>query len=406
MKTIFLLKNPAMKYAWGSPSAIPELLGIDNPAGEPWAELWMGAHPKAPSEILVDGRWEGLAEFIRNHPTKVLGTDAADRFHATLPFLFKVLAAARPLSIQAHPTREQARQGFAEENRMGIPLDAPNRNFKDDNHKPECICALTPFTGLNGFRSPDDILENVAILGIPSLDRKLAPLRRGSEAEGMRTAFQRLMATEAAETASLLSEAVAAARRCRNPDPAFDWMVRLHDAYPADIGVLSPILMNLVTLEPGRAMFLPAGAPHAYLDGVGIEIMANSDNVLRGGLTPKHLDVDRLMSVLRFEPTAVDILTPRPVSPVESVYPTPAEEFRLSVLQPKPEQGESILPGGTVQVLLCTRGRCTISDPRSGQAQEMGKGASVLVTASAPAVGIRGDATLYRAAVPPAGALP
>ena len=170
MKTIGILKNTVQDYAWGSLTAIPELLG--QPAtGSPQAELWMGAHPKAPSQVYHDGKWESLLQVIEAHPADVLGKEAAEKFGGKLPYLFKVLAAAKPLSIQAHPNSHQAKEGFARENRLGISLMASNRNYKDDNHKPECICALTRFWGMNGFRRIPEITKYLGSLCRDVLER-------------------------------------------------------------------------------------------------------------------------------------------------------------------------------------------------------------------------------------------
>jgi len=289
MKTIGLLKNTIQEYAWGSYTAIPELLGCESPAQAPQAELWLGAHPKAPSMVNCNGRWVSLLELIEQSPEDILGEKVAQRFDNRLPYLFKVLAAAKPLSIQAHPSRTQAKQGFARENRLRIPLDAANRNYKDDNHKPECICALTPFWALNGFRNISDILSLLEKTCHQGLETEITNLREKPDSQGLKRFFHELMTMEPPRQKQVINDALSYAQKHIQEDKVFEWMIHLHNEYPADIGVFAPVILNLICLEPGQAMFLPSGEMHAYLDGVGIELMANSDNVLRGGLTRGYL---------------------------------------------------------------------------------------------------------------------
>ena len=212
-----------------------------------------------------------------------------DRFGNELPFLFKVLAAEVPLSIQAHPNQEQARSGWARENAEGIPLDAPRRNYRDLNHKPELLCALTPFVALKGFRPFDETTRGLDPIARPELAGEPARLGREQSPAALRSLFARLMTLEADEREPLLKRAAAQAAR-KPADPAWRWVKSLMERHPGDVGALAPLYHNLVTLAPGQAFFLPAGELHAYLEGTALEIMANSDNVLRGGLTPKHVD--------------------------------------------------------------------------------------------------------------------
>ncbi|GBC61206.1 mannose-6-phosphate isomerase, class I [Desulfonema ishimotonii] len=401
MKRISILKNPILEYAWGSRTAIPELLGTE-PSDTPQAELWMGAHPKAPSEIRNGSQWESLLTQIENDPADILGSAVARKFGNRLPYLFKVLAAAEPLSVQAHPSREQAREGFARENRLGIPMTAPNRNYKDDNHKPECICALTPFWALNGFRNIPDMLWLMGSACPRTLADELAALGNQPDSDGLRAFFHTLMTLTPERHAEILAEALDNAQMLAQGNPIFKWLLRLSRAWPNDIGVLSPLFLNLVCLEPGQAMFLPSGELHAYLDGVGIELMANSDNVLRGGLTPKHVDVPELLRVLSFAPRELEILLPERVSAFEGKYPTAAEEFDLSVIMVREADDEAaVFTNSGAEILLCTDGAVRISG--SGDAEELpvGKGTSVFIPARVREYRISGQGTLYRAAVSP-----
>lgn len=401
MKAIAILNNPIQEYAWGSYTAIPELLGTPSPAARPQAELWMGAHPKAPSRVALDGTWVSLAELIAARPDEILGPAVNTRFGGRLPYLFKVLAAARPLSIQAHPSKAQAEAGFARENAAGIPLDAPQRNYRDDNHKPECICALTAFVGLNGFCAPDAIARRLADLG--AVGRDLAGrLDARPPTEGLRAFFEALMTLDPARRGRLLAAAARHARPRSETDAACRWVLALQAAYGDDVGVLAPFFLNLVTLAPGEALFLRSGELHAYLQGTGIELMANSDNVLRGGLTPKHVDVPELVRVLNFEPRTVEVLTGLPGAPGERVYPTGAAEFVLSVVTVDNRTPYARGPGGGVEILLCTAGEAQVWPAGGGPALSLPRGASALVPAAAQGYTLNGTAQVYKAAVAPA----
>ncbi len=399
MNRIVTLKNPILDYSWGSRTAIADLLGQPCPSDGPQAELWMGAHPKAPSTLLWEDRTVALSELISRYPKDVLGPDAAKRFNGRLPYLFKVLAADQPLSIQAHPDRNQARKGYERENALGIPLDAPHRNYRDDNHKPECICALTPFWGLNGFRRIEDMLDYFRRLAVSCLDPELELLQTGN----LPGFFESLMTMGDLRKRRVTAEVGDLARTAEADDPVFRWISSLDRAYPSDIGILSPILLNLVCLRPGQAMFLGSGELHAYLEGTGVELMANSDNVLRGGLTPKHVDVPELLRVVNFEERRIDILKPAPVGPTERRYPCRAEEFDLSVVDVAEGNPHRSRKKRSVEILLCTAGRLRVIEENDRE-RVVKKGASFLVPAAAPPYRIEGAGTLYKAAVPLSGA--
>jgi mannose-6-phosphate isomerase len=399
MKSIERLQNTVQPYAWGSSSAIPQLLGQNNPSGAPWAELWMGAHPKAPSQVIRDGRPVSLAEIIRNHPQDILGPDAARRFNNRLPFLFKVLAAAKPLSIQAHPDLEQARAGFKRENEQHIALDAPHRNYRDDNHKPECICALTEFVAMHGFREIPEITSLLGSACPESLAQELRRLKSNPNWQGLKQFYRDLMNLDENLQKAVVAEALLNIDRTADPDMIF-WMKRLNAEYPGDIGILSPILLNLIRLKPGQALFLPAGELHAYLEGLGIELMANSDNVLRGGLTPKHIDLPELMRVVRFEPRPVTILKTEKQGLNETVYVTPADEFALSTISVSSDaEYQSGLKRGA-EILLCTEGKGLIQNTDRRQNLEIHQGQSILVPAAVGGYRISGNAIIYKAGTP------
>lgn len=299
--------------------------------------MWMGAHPDLPSEIEFDGQWIPLNQVIAKYPQQVLGKRVAQVFHQTLPFLFKVLAAAQPLSIQVHPSKTSAESGFQKENEMGIPLNAFHRNYKDTNHKPEIIAALTPFFGLRGFRPLQEI--KVLLNSIPECHFILDDLREG-EMNSVQKVYEKLIRLSDVEVHRRLEPIIQRLLE-KNSNQAFTkdtpeyWILRSNQCYSQngmhDRGLFSFFLLNLVKLLPGQAMYLTAGILHAYLEGVGIELMANSNNVLRGGLTTKHVDVDELLKNLTFREGKIDILCPEPKSNESSfqVFNTSSTEFEL-----------------------------------------------------------------------------
>ena len=397
---ISLLKNTIQEYAWGSTSAIADLLGQKNPDHKTQAELWMGAHPKAPSLVHHNGQWASLQDLIAKKPVDILGRKVAENFNDALPYLFKVLAAAKPLSIQAHPDLHQAREGFQRENDQKLPLDAPNRNYRDDNHKPECICALTQFWALSGFRKISNILSYFEKLSLRQLEPEISDFKNRPARDGLEQFYSALMNLDTYRQKRIVEEALREAQGFASEDPVFRWMLRLAEDYPDDIGVLSPILLNLICLEPGQAIFLDAGELHAYLEGLGMELMANSDNVLRGGLTPKHVDVPELLRILRFEGRDITLLKPEKSVKHELIYTSPVAEFVLSVITLKDGEQYQSPTDRSVEILICTRGKVTIFERHDPTKIQLPQGASVIVPAAAGAYSIEGEGTCYKAGVP------
>jgi mannose-6-phosphate isomerase len=400
MRSIKLLKNTVQNYAWGSPTAIPALLGEENPTPEPKAELWMGAHPKAPSLVKYDGCWQSLADLIAEYPQEILGSKVALSFGSKLPYLFKVLAAAKPLSIQAHPSLNQARVGFEKESGQGIAMDAPDRNYRDNNHKPECICALSPFWAVHGFRDIPQILAKIDKYCPVGLAAELDLLKKKPNSQGLKRFFTVLMTMGYHRQKQVADEAVQTARQMPDDNIASYWITRLSNEYPSDIGILSPLLLNLIELKPGDALFLPAGELHAYLEGVGIELMANSDNVLRGGLTSKHIDVPELLKVVNFNPRPVKVLKAIRKNKNESVYTTDADEFVLSVVCASAGSPYQSSESRSVEILLCTEGTACLKDNGTQESINIKKGDSAIVPAAVVGYSISGDALIYKAAVP------
>jgi mannose-6-phosphate isomerase len=324
---VVLLENPIRSYAWGSPTVIPELLG-QPPTGEPQAELWVGAHPGSPSIVVGDGR--SLPEYLAADALRTLGPAVTQRFGTVLPFLLKILAIDRPLSIQAHPTIEQAERGFAAEDAAGVALDSPKRSYRDRNHKPEMVVALTDFEALIGFRDAGELagtFEEAA----PELFADAVAILRGDD--GLRTLVDSWLSLPESDAARLVEAVTGVARANPGRDP-FAVVAQLAGEYPGDRGLLLALLMIRVPLRPGEAAFVGAGVPHAYLSGVAVEPQASSDNTLRAGLTPKHVDTAEVARILRYEPRGGLVVRPRECGPGEYVYPVGGlEEFRICRLQ-------------------------------------------------------------------------
>jgi mannose-6-phosphate isomerase len=399
MVPVFKLYNTVKHYDWGSPLWIPRLLGEENPSGGPWAELWMGLHPEGPSQIILDDKKIPLSRLLEDNPA-YLGAAAAA--FGTLPFLFKLLAAESPLSIQAHPNREQAKQGWDRENRLGIPLKDPRRNYKDANHKPEILCALSPFKAMCGFRETGGISRRLAAFiapAPPSLRGALAPLGSALDLPGGLKAFLTALFGLSEGARRELSEYAARQAWGEEFGEERRLIARFAGLYPGDPAILAPLYLNLVDLAPGEAVCLPAGVLHAYIHGFGAELMANSDNVLRGGLTAKHADIPELVHILRFSPFLPEILRPPPGGSFFR-YPSPGGEFSLSVLSggaiPFPDAGPSIV--------AVTEGRAFFSGADTGgKPFTLGQGESAFIPARASPEGLflSGAYTLYAAGIPP-----
>jgi mannose-6-phosphate isomerase len=399
MALLFKLENTVKHYDWGSPEWIPGLLGLPNKEGKPWAELWMGVHPAGPSAAILAGESPLLSDLINQDPPRYLGEAASS---GGLPFLFKVLAAGKPLSIQAHPDLVQARSGFAEENRRGLALNAPDRNYKDPNHKPEVLCALTPFTAMGGFREIRDIERRLEALDCPVLAPLLAGLKGAEAATGLRECLTTLLSLGPDARRALTRRALALASE-QAPDGFEDewkYIACFAELYPDDPAVIAPLYLNLFHFQPGEAIYIPAGVLHAYICGLGVELMANSDNVLRGGLTPKHIDVPALASILHWVPMKPEIVHPKEAGPGLAVYDTPAREFRLFRVEGNRSAVLSFPERGPI-VMLSVRGKARLRFRNSIAAEELtlNRGDSAFIAARQAGEGldISGDCVLYAA---------
>ncbi|MFL6144442.1 MAG: mannose-6-phosphate isomerase, class I [Labedaea sp.] len=382
-----LLRNAVRPYAWGSRTVLAELLGRPVPAPHPEAELWMGAHPGDPS-TLDDGT--SLADVVAADPAGQLGPAVAARWGGRLPFLLKVLAAEEPLSLQAHPSAEQAAAGFAVEEAAGIPRDAAIRNYPDPTAKPELLCALTEFHALAGFRDPHRTVALLRAIQTPGLAPYVDLLAAQPDRQGLRALFTTWItlpqpALDRLEP-ELLDACVTHVREHGEFVPECRTILQLGESYPGDAGLLAALLLNRLVLAPGEAIFLPAGNLHTYLHGAGVEILANSDNVLRGGLTPKHVDVPELLRVLDFGFGDMPVLRGER-NGHRWVYPTPAPEFELSRLEWNAADDEKVaVPGGVPRIVVCTRG--AIGALADGDL-ELTRGQCLWIPASEPKVVLR-----------------
>lgn len=364
---LIALSNTPRDYAWGSPTLLADLEGRE-PSGAPEAEVWFGDHPGSPAEV-HDGSGLTLDRWL---------PAAGDGLPAKLPYLLKLLAAGAPLSIQVHPSKQQAVEGFAREEKAGVARDAAERNYKDDNHKPEVIVALSEtFTALAGLRDLERTRALIDVLGdAPAVSTLRDHLSAGSGPEALRAAIGWVLGeADAADVAQIVDAAAPASSDDFAAELA---LVRsLHTAYPADPGIVVALLMNLVHLRRGEAIFVPAGVLHAYVDGLGVEIMAASDNVLRGGLTPKHIDVDELLHLVDFAPADPPFLRPAPAGPQAEVFAPGIADFALGHLLAGGETAALELSG--VAIAVCVGGEARVTGS-SGRNITLAPGQAALVT--------------------------
>ncbi|EMN3917749.1 TPA: mannose-6-phosphate isomerase [Citrobacter amalonaticus] len=383
------LINSVQNYAWGSKTALTELYGLANPQQLPMAELWMGAHPKSSSKIEdASGRIVSLRDAIDSRQSALLGDAVAKRF-GELPFLFKVLCAAQPLSIQVHPNKRNSEIGFAKENAAGIPMDAAERNYKDPNHKPELVFALTPFLAMNAFREFSEIVS--LLQPVAGAHTAIAHFLEHPNAERLSELFAGLLSMQGEEKSRALA-ILKAALETQQGEP---WQtIRLiAEFYPDDSGLFSPLLLNVVKLNPGEAMFLFAETPHAYLQGVALEVMANSDNVLRAGLTPKYIDIPELVANVKFDAKPANQLLTTPVkNGAELDFPIPVDDFAFSLHALSAE--ETTIDQQSAAILFCVEGEAVLS--KGEQSLVLKPGESAFISAEESPVSMSGVGRVAR----------
>lgn len=377
-------------FPWGSPEDIPAILGRAAD-GRPWAEYWLGTHPNGPTTVEGNGT---LDAYLQEHP-EALGEASRTVFGARLPYLLKLLSAAHPLSLQAHPSREQAEVGYARESLLGLDPSDPTRSFRDDWPKPEAIVALTPFEGLLGFRDPHETAGLFEGLGVASeLTSVIGPLRDRRAAPALQEVFLDVLSL--AERRHLVDVVVSAAVNRLDSHGAVGEFARtaveLDEHFPGDPGILAGLLLNRFSLQPGEAVALGAGVMHAYLRGTGVEVMANSDNVMRGGLTAKHIDVDGLLQVVDFEPDEPRVMLPEGADGVY-VYPTSFSEFELWLVAPVDCKSLELPRTDSGRIVLATSGEFELS---SGQTLQLTSGQAAFVAADEH-VSVKGQGQLFMA---------
>ena len=383
------LINSVQNYAWGSKTALTDLYGIANPNNLPMAELWMGAHPKSSSKIEdASGQARSLRDVIDADKAALLGDKVAQRF-GELPFLFKVLCADQPLSIQVHPNKQASEIGFAKENAAGIPLDAAERNYKDPNHKPELVFALTPFLAMNAFREFSEIIS--LLQPVAGANNAIAHFLENPNADALSQLFASLLNMQGEEK----SHALAVLKAALDSQQGEPWeTIRLiSEFYPDDSGLFSPLLLNVVKLNPGEAMFLFAETPHAYLQGVALEVMANSDNVLRAGLTPKYIDIPELVANVKFvAKPAAELLTQPVKNGAELDFPIPVEDFAFSLHDLS--RAETSVAQESAAILFCVEDEATLH--KGEQRLVLKPGESAFVAANESPVSVSGTGRLAR----------
>ncbi len=384
------LRCGVQHYDWGDTEAIPTLLGIENKKHEPYAELWIGAHPDLPSQAVIGETELTLDTLIGSVPEVLLCPEVSTRFERRLPFLLKVLSARKSLSIQAHPNQRQAREGFARENALGINLDDEVRNYHDEYHKPELIAALTDFYALRGFRLLEEIATTLRSIGEFARFASVFQSTRESLID-LYSTIMRLSQQEVDSILNPLVERLTAEHRV-NPfdkDDVAYWVLEADRNYSKppnrDRGLFSIYLLNLVHLLPGQAMYLPAGELHAYLEGTGVEIMANSNNVLRGGMTPKHVDIDELLKILTFTYGKPEVLEPHSENSAtgSGIYNTPVEEFELWRILMDQGDSKAVHSRYSMQLGIVTKGSVSIS-AADGTLSELTSGDAFLIPCDFP----------------------
>ena len=390
---IFRLSNPIKNFEWGCKYALSELFGIPNPDMRPQAELWMGAHSNGSSLVNIRGEDLSLADAINSDSAYWLG-EQMEKGVEQLPFLVKILAANQPLSIQVHPSKAAAETGFEKENALGVAFDAPERNYKDSNHKPELVYAITPYLAMNGFRQLDEIHKLFSAMELPSVALMLEPFLSNPSKQTLERLFAAILQLDESEKQQAVSELLnfdSTKDHSAEITEAFQLITELAKLYPGDAGLFSPLFLNIIELQPGEAMFLYAETPHSYLKGVGVEVMANSDNVLRAGLTPKYIDVPELIANTKFESVKLSDLKMEPTKQGERlIYPIPVEDFKFDIIDDAILDITVLSP----EILLCVNGSAEIKTEQNCVTLKAGE--SVMIPAATSSYSLNSQGVVAR----------
>ncbi len=394
--SVFRVTGKVQHYQWGGYKYIPDLLGVNNNQHQPFAEYWLGAHTNAPAQLTTG---KGLDNLIQQNPD-VLGKAAKEQF-GRLPYLLKILDVKDMLSIQVHPNKKAAVYEFENENKKAVPLNAAHRNYKDDNHKPELMTALSDFWLLHGFKTSALIKQTIG--AVPEFAFMLPVFENGS----YKALYEMLMTMDQSKVNEilqpLLNRIVPLYKENKlHKDSADFWAARasltFNEGDKIDRGIFSVYLFNIVYLKKGEAVFQDAGILHAYLEGQNVEIMANSDNVLRGGLTPKHIDVQELMKHVIFEPVVPNIIHGEKLNATELVFKTPAPDFELSKITLQKGKAYNLAIHST-DIFLVLNGTVEVNDASETETYKQGEAFAAVNGASISLKAVE-DAEIYRASVP------
>jgi len=387
---MYKLANTVQHYKWGSLTEIPELLNIENPKKKPFAELWMGTHKKAVSTVTTDKGEIPLDKLIEKNLEMMVGG-----VNKKLPFLMKILAAAKPLSIQLHPDKKSAKEGFARENKTGIPLNATHRTYKDNNHKPEILCALKPFTALKGFRPYNEIIQLFAPISSKILKKELIIFKNSLNENGLKRFFSFILNLNEEEIKGLIKSIKKTEKN--NHNGPYTLCLDLVEEYGYDVGIFSPLFLNILNLKSGEAIFIRAGELHAYIKGTGIELMASSDNVIRGGLTTKYIDKDELLKLTDFSESKATKVDIKKELNGEEIYITEADDFKLSRIRVNNEKPFHSLNEESANIIICIEGNLSIINPQNNVRLRISKGESVFIPAYINEFYIEGKGLLFKA---------
>ncbi len=398
---VYELQSRVQKYSWGDPDLLPGFLGRHNASREPWAELWYGAHPRAPSTVITaDGEKLGLREVIARDPQGILGAGKGDN----LPFLLKILAVAKPLSLQVHPSAGKAARGYSRENLSVLPQDDEDRNYTDERHKPEFIVAMDRFEGMCGFRPLNEMLSIMRLVSGDEWEKYLGRLLEQPSKMEMAMLFYSFISMELADKARVLRAArrridriVSSAPSSSSEFRALKWVPALMDEFPNDMAALAPIMLNTFDMSPGEGLYVAPGQPHAYFRGCALEVMANSDNEVRAGLTLKRIDLTEFLALLNFDSAALSFCAPCAAAPgTISPYDIATDEFSLAVLRGSRE-GISCERDNGPEILLCVEGPVRVT-AASGASYELKRGKALFIDASEGSYAVTGEGMLFRAA--------
>ena len=398
LSKIYHLENPIQNYDWGSRTELSRLFTITNIENNPQAELWIGAHHRAPSLVKINENEKmPLDTMIDKYPDLILGKKIAKQYNNNLPFLFKILTAKKPLSIQTHPDLKTASSGFDAENSCGVAMD-DNRNYKDPNHKPELIYALTEFNALYNFKTPENIINSILSINSKILRKLIKYLEIKDQKEALKKFYSKLMHLNLSDKSLIVSEIIQQLSQ-DSSNSEFVIIQYLNQFYPEDFGILAPLYMNHIKLLPGDCMFIESGEIHSYLNGSGFEIMANSDNVIRGGLTNKHIDFNELIKVLNFnfnlpKEIAVELSDNEMVKTIQPQV----NEFGMSILKLTDTQYQ-FQPLST-EMWFCSLGNPIISDLSAENKTVLKPGEALLIPASLDSITLEGVGEIVRIFIP------